>query len=87
MAVVVMVTILINTEQEIRIRAKADRESGRKTSNDALFSSFSILFSTSVVKLCFFICPFSDSVPRGHHPHQEAEQCHDHVQPLGVCVR
>lgn len=31
--------------------------------------------------------PRSDPVQSRHHPHQEAEQRHDHLQPLGVCVR
>lgn len=34
----------------------------------------------------FSVCPFSDSVSRRHHPHQEAEQRHDHIQSLGVRV-
>lgn len=29
----------------------------------------------------------SDPVPSRHHPHQEAEQRYDHIQPLGVCLR
>lgn len=35
----------------------------------------------------FFVFFCSDPIPSRHHPHQEAEQRYDHIQPLGVRLR